>query len=316
MIYTIENEHLKVSIHSQGASILSMQYRQGNHWIETTLQYENLDDYENKNTYYLNSIIGPHSGRIKNGEYYLGNEQVQLERNDRGNHLHGAKNGFHTLNFKLKTHTQSNKVSLQADDFNNHCLVNVTFSLMGSSLNIEYDVLTYITQVFNMTQHTYFNLDQSDTIENHFLQMDAKKVCLLDESGAPSEYVDVYGPFDFRKKRMLKDAMENYDSQYEITGNLDHPFLINDNAVYLESMKSHLGVAISSTADNVVIYTGNYFEAENDFKGLGPSKLHQAVAIEPQMLPNDVNLGFGKVQVVNENERYNHKIVYKFYDLA
>lgn len=314
MKYTIKNNDLKVEILSMGASITSMEFNKNGAFQETTLQYEDVNDYENKNSYYLNSIIGPHSGRIKNGQYHIDGELVQLDKNDRGNHLHGSDTGFHTLDFKLVS-VEDDSLILKADDLNNKCEVKVEFKLVDSSLKIKYEVLTHITQVFNMTQHTYFNLSGEDTIENHRIMVPANQVVFLDESGAPERLVDVEGPFDLREFVELKDAMSLSHEQFEITGNIDHPFLIENSAVRLESDQSKLGVAVSSTAPYVVVYTGNYFLGENDFKDLGASKMHQAVAIEPQDLPNDVNLSLSRNQIISENDIYTHEITYKFYNL-
>ena len=315
MIYTIKNDKLQVDILSFGASILSMKVFSNNEWHETTVQYENLNDYKNKNTYYLNSIIGPHSGRIKDGKYKINDTVVTLDTNDRGNHLHGSSTGFHTLDFKLKQQSDHQLVLFTKDE-NNSCDITVAFGINETSLNIEYDVHTYIDQVMNMTQHTYFNLSGEDIIKNHEILVPADKVCFLDASGAPEKLVDVEGAFDLRIKTLLKNKMLLDDAQFEITDNIDHPFLIEDGHVLLESKKTNLGVSISSSAPYVVVYTGNYLLSENEFKNLGPSKKHQAVAIEPQSLPNDVNLGLGRQQVVRANEKYNHKITYKFYELT
>lgn len=316
MIYTIENENLQVEILDQGASIISMKYFNGTQWLETTLQYENHDDYELNNKYYLNSVIGPHSGRIKNGQYYENNKLVQLEVNDGDNHLHGGKNGFHSIKFDGEVSSNKNSLILRAKDEINQCDIKLIYTIEGSSLNIYYDVTVFKTQVMNMTQHTYFNLSGEPTIETHRISVPADKVCYLDESGAPKGLVDVNENFDLRSSVQLGEKMSNHHEQFDISGNIDHPFLVNDGTIRLESDKTKVGVAVSSNRPYAVIYTGNYFLQENVFKGLGKSILHQAIAIEPQYLPNDINLKLGKEQLVRENENYFQEITYKFYTIS
>ncbi len=315
MIYTIENEKLRVEILYLGASILSMQYFDGIKWIETTLQYEDLKDYENNNTYYLNSVIGPHSGRIKNGRYYDGDELVELEVNDGKNHLHGGATGFHTLKFDGVVSDDKTTLTLRAFDDVNKCDITLTYSLNREQLDISYHVKVFKDQVMNMTQHTYFNLSGEDTIEDHRISVPAEKVCFLDESGAPERLVDVSDSFDLRSAVQVGEKMAMTHPQFEISGNIDHPFLVNDGLIKLESDKSGIGVAIGSDRPYAVVYTGNYFLQEREFKGLGYSKVHQAVAIEPQYLPNDINLGLGENQLIRKNEDYNQQISYKFYTI-
>lgn len=312
MIYNLENENLKISILDVGASILSMQYLRNGEWVETTLQYEDLNTYSQDNPYYLNAIIGPHSGRIKDGEYVLDGNVVALEKNDRGNHLHGGTNGFHTLVFEKQFHTK-NKCILESKHKDYQCKIRVTFTILGSELEIEYEVISDIDQVMNMTQHTYFNLSGEDTVENHTIRVSADRFSELDESGAPLRMIDVTGPFDLRAPGYLKDKMALSHPQFEISGNIDHVFEVGDGGVDLYSELSGVGVKITADRPYAVVYTGNYFLGETEFKGLGASKLHQAVAVEPQHLPNDVNLDLGVSQIVKKGELYTQKIKYSFY---
>lgn len=315
MIYTIQNDELIVDVLDQGASILSMKYFDGEQWHETTLQYENLEDYTSNNSYYLNSVIGPHSGRIKDGQYHNGSDDIQLEVNDGDNHLHGGKTGFHTLKFVGELTEDKTCLTLKAKDTVNKCDLTLRFKLDGSSLNLSYDVAVYKTQVMNMTQHTYFNLSGEPTIKNHRILVPADYVCYLDNSGAPKELVEVEGSFDLRSSVQLSEKMSISNKQFKVSGNIDHPFLVNDGSIQLESDLSKIGVAVSSNRPYAVVYTGNYFLQENDFQGLGPSILHQAVAIEPQYLPNDINLNLGENQLVLANEHYYQEISYRFYKI-
>ena len=314
MIYTIENENLKLSIYNVGASIVSMQYKHKGAWLETTLRYEDLNVYSNGNPYYLNSIIGPHSGRIKDGVYTYNGKTVELETNDRGNHLHGGSTGFHTLTFKLRN-INNTYVSLVAQDTVNACDVGVTFSLEKRQVIIEFDVLSHQEQVINMTQHTYFNLSQEDTIENHEIQVLANRYSVLDDSGVPIRLESVSGPFDLRDMSKLKDKMGMSHPQFDISSNIDHVFEVKENGVRLVSKAAGIGVDVNSDRDYVVVYTGNYFLGEAEFKGMGPSKLHQAIAIEPQHLPNDINLGLNTSQIIEKDAKYTQKITYSFFSL-
>ena len=314
MIYKIQNEFLDVEIYSWGASILSMKFFDGFNWQETTVRYSDLSLYESDNPYYLNSVIGPHSGRIKDGKYYSGKEWIQLETNDRGNHLHGGSTGFHTLNFTGSI-IENTKLLMKAMDEPNKCDIQITFTLEESRLNIDYQVTNYTDLVMNMTHHTYFNLSGEDTIKNHRIKVDADEVCYLDESGAPTYLTDVSGPFDLREWTVLGDVMKDEHEQFKITDNIDHPFKVDDGDVKLESSESKIGVCVSSNRPYVVVYTGNYLLGEAEFLNKGKSLKHQLVAIEPQYLPNDVNLLIGENQLLKKDSLYTQTICYDFYKI-
>lgn len=307
MIYNLKNAYLEVSILDVGASILSIQYL----GKETTLQYDSLDTYQ-VNPYYLNSVIGPHAGRIKGGRYELDGKEIALETGSGGNHLHGGSTGFHTLVFKESVYTKDSCI-LEAYDSYNRCFIKLSYTLIESDLKIEFEVESEIDQVMNMTQHTYFNLSGEDTVMNHEITVDAQRFSALDETGVPIGLMNVEGPFDLRKTNILASKMVMEHPQFEITDNIDTAFEVNQGGVDIYSSLSDVGVNIQSNRPFAVIYTSNYFLGDVSFKGLGPSIKYQAIAVEPQYLPNDVNLKLGANQILRVGEIYKQKIQYYFY---
>ena len=53
------------------------------------VMYEDKALYKD-NPFYLGSHVGPVAGRIKDGQFEMDGETIQLEVNDNGNHLHGG----------------------------------------------------------------------------------------------------------------------------------------------------------------------------------------------------------------------------------
>ena len=164
-----------------------------------------------------------------------------------------------------------------------------------------------------MTQHTYFNLSQENTIENHKLKIDSDKVNALDEEGVPSkEFIDVTNTaFDFKKSKTLTDNMQMDHEQFKYSSHIDHPYYIPNGRIMLTSPDDKINLEISSDADYAVVYLANYFLGEKRFKDRGYSQKHQAIAIEPQNLPNGINLGQEK-QLYTFDRPFTRNIKYTF----
>lgn len=310
-----EKDALKLEILPLGCHIISLQYKSEGKYQEVTLQYDNPMEYKQGNPFYLNSAIGPHAGRIKSGMYIIKDKLVKLETNNNGNHLHGGSTGFHTLAFE--TNEVDGVLIATTYDAYNQIKITITYRIIGSSLSIDMIAVPDVDQVINMTQHTYFNLGEDLTIHNHRLSMHANRVALLDESGVPNgEFLEVTDtPFDFRSSRLIGDALGNYHPQFDISNNIDHPFETLGNPIYFECESSNIGVEVSSNADYTVIYAANYFDDSTLLKGKGKAQKHQALAIEPQDLPNGVNLKFSNQQIYLKGEASIRKIKYRFYNL-
>ena len=313
--YTLQNESLSFSILDLGASITSIKYNNGNEWIETTVQYEDRNLYMEGNPYYLNCIVGPHAGRIKDGKYKIGDEVIELEKSNSGNHLHGGTTGFHKLVFDVDQ--TDNQLVLSAFDPSNQIDISLSYTLAEASLVIEINAKPKYDQVVNMTQHTYFNLSEENSIINHLLKVDARCVAALDDTGVPmNKWLDVSGtPFDFFTKRRIGDALNTYHSQFIISNNIDHPFKTNNGSVTLESEESSIGVMVKSDSEYTVIYAANYFDSDVEFKDKGPAVKHGALALEPQDLPNDVNINSSRSQIYGPQRPFNRLIEYSFYTL-
>lgn len=313
--YTLKNEHLVFSILDTGASITSIKYNNGHEFVETTMQYENMSLYENENPYFLNCIVGPHAGRIKDAKYSINDKIIMLEKSSSGNHLHGGSHGLHTLTYNV-AQTEDSLVLRARDDHNKIDII-LTYTLDGKKIRIKIEAIPDFEQVVNITQHTYFNLGTENTIHNHLLKVDARCVTALDETGVPMNlWLDVAGtPFDFFAKRRIGEALKMYHSQFSISNNIDHPFKTNNGMVSLEEETTKVGVNIKSDAEYTVIYAANYFDNHVLFKNRGPAFKHGGLAVEPQDLPNDVNIRSSRSQIYGKNNPFIRTIDYDFYTI-
>ena len=167
--------------------------------------------------------------------------------------------------------------------------------------------------LINLTQHTYFNLSEEKTIGNHNLIVEGTYVQALDDSGVPmAEKIPVKNTvFDFTMKSQIKKALEGKHEQFAISKNIDHPY--HTQALYLESPDEKIGLSITSDAPVMVVYLANYFkDGITNLKHRGLAQDHEAIAVEPQYLPNDVNLKQGPLQFFTKQQPFKRIIKYQY----
>ncbi len=306
--YTIENDKIRLSVLNLGSSITEFYLKESEQ--EITLRYEQDEQYI-ENPVSLNSVIGPHAGRIKGASYQneLGQE-VMMEANDGENNLHSGQDGLMFQYFegekiaddRLKMHLNHGDVFYE-----------ILYHLEGSELVIDMHAYPRKEQtLLNLTQHTYFNLSDDEDISKHYILSRAHVVQALDDEGVEKdELIDVRDRtvFDFQQWRPVSEILNAYDKQFDYSKNIDHSFHSNYVALYHPETKIQLEVISDSTVS--VVYFGNFFKETGPYANKKDDRDHLAIAIEPQDLPNDVNIQSGPSQFYHPGRVFLRRIRYR-----
>ena len=306
--YTIENQYIRLSVLNLGSSITEIYLKESDQDI--TLRYQNDDQYI-QNPVSLNSVVGPHAGRIKNASYRneLG-ELVSMEANDGNNNLHSGKDSI-MFQYFMGEKLSSNSLKMTL----NHLGVNyeLLYQLDGREIIIDFKAHPEKDQtLLNLTQHTYFNLSEDADISNHYILTRANTVQALDEEGVEkNELLDVRKRkvFDFTQWRSVAEVLASYDKQFEYSKNIDHSFHTNYVALYHPETKIQVEIIADSTVS--VIYFGNYFKETGPYRNRQDQCDHVAIAVEPQDLPNDVNIHQGPSQFYGPDKSFSRRIRYR-----
>ncbi len=312
--YIIKNQHLEVHVLDYGATVDKIYcINEDGSKENMLLSYHKKEDYINFPGPYLNAIVGPIAGRIKDGKCNGRNYTV----NNGTNHLHGGIHGvsFDTWNIEQVSDTTlvcTIEKNHDEDGYEGTFNYKVTYQLVDDALVLEYDHHCDKLNPFGSTSHMYFNLsgDLKEGIKNHIITSNITKMEMLDDSGAPCgvEEIEKGSCFDFSDGKLLKDALESNHPQFVITeGGIDHPFVV-DGPVKLECPSSNRVLEINTDAPCVVIYTSNFIDETTIFQNETVGYKHIAVAIELQDFANGVNLG-----LTTEKKDYTQKTSYRFY---
>jgi aldose 1-epimerase len=327
--YLLQNDHgLEVHCLNYGCTITKILApdRQGS-FENIVLCFESMDEYE-QNPPFLGAVIGRVAGRIKGAEFVLDGKNYSLEKNEGENHLHGGKNGFHTVLWDAEL--------IEADDQVGICFSHTSFDGEGgypgtvtvqvtyllnnqNEFLIQYQAETDHKTILNLTNHTYFNLsgNAKRTILGHTLKLDSSQFLELDDSLLPTgKKLDVTGAvFDFRNGRKIEDGTASDHHQNRLVGNgYDHPFLLNrhwNEEIALWDDESGRKVVVETDEPSVVLYTGNSLNEDIKVNSVTCQK-YLGVCLETQGLPDAIHHSSFPTVILDKDETYTTKTKYTF----
>ncbi len=270
---------------------------------------------------YMGALVGRTAGRIENGKYNLNGKEYELDKNNGDNNLHGGIDGLSNKIFEDRI--ENNKLILSYYDenplYDSKVLVEAVYSLdeNSDSLNVKYygkvDKETYL----NFTNHSYFNLgDINDIILNHKLTINSDYYWDLKANMIPDKKTLVDNTiFDFRKGKLVGENLKDKNNQFDITYYFDHPFELNkskDYDILLENYKTGISMKIKTNQKYLVMYAGNFLHEVKALDGLTINPRHLGIALEPQNLPNGINIGDEYYDITTKDNKYYESIVYTF----
>lgn len=326
---TLENMNgIKVSFLTYGGIITSIEVPDNEgQFANIVLSYSDYKDYL-KNPGYFGALIGRTAGRIKDGYFTLNGKEYSLERNYGENSGHGGGTGFDKQVFNYEIIESENSIAVDLlrvsphmeEGYPGEVSVKVTYTLSeDNTFTIKYEGISTEDTLFNMTNHSYFNLSGSfkESIKYHELFIDADSYAELDESGAlTGAIISVKEtPFDFRYMKEIGEDMVSSDEQLKIVNGYDHAFLLNGNSgTKLRLAHRFTGRVMEIETDNqaVMIYTQNFTQGQiiRDGSILEPQR---SIAMEIQKLPIGSKEAFKEFSVLPAKKKYLTTTKYSFF---
>lgn len=262
--YTLSNETgLSATILTLGCIIQKLVYQD----TDVTLGYETLEEYV-ANTGHFGAVIGRIAGRIANAELPLNGEVYPLSANRGAHQIHGGFEGFCKKLWNATVEDDKLKLTLLShhmeEGFPGNLKVEVTYSLAGSGLCIDYKATSDMDTVVNLTNHAYFNLNGGGDVLQHTLWLNADSYTPTDALGIPSgEIAPVTGTaLDFTVEKTFARDFGKTD-----LGCFDHNFCLNGSGLRKVAVAKgeKLTMEVETTTPGVQLYCA-------DFKAYRPGK--------------------------------------------
>lgn len=315
--YAVSNGAISLTVLDYGGIIQSLKYC-GN---DVVLGYNTIGEYLD-NDGYLGAIIGRYANRISGGSFRLNKKTYRLFKNDGGNTLHGGAGGFSGVVWDVTGDDASITLKYLSPDreegFPGNLLTGVKYYLTENGVGIEYTALCDKDTVVNLTNHSYFNLIGGETIENHFLLIDADYFTPVNSALVPTgELRPVSGTvFDFRCAKSIGRDIEENDPQLKIAGGYDHNFVLRKDGfrkvAELSSAKAGIEMDVYTDRPGMQLYTGNFLTGRMGKNGKKIMK-RGGVCFETQSYPDSVNHPEFPSTELKAGEMYHTVTEYRFH---
>jgi aldose 1-epimerase len=318
---------IEVEISTLGATLLSLKTpdRNGN-LVDILLNFPEAKD-RGSGCGYMGCAIGRNGNRIGSGGFSLEGKTYPLAQNDGGKaHLHGGVLGFHQKNFDAEVQGTSLVMTCFSPDGEEGYPANLTFAVkytvVGTTLVIEYFAESDGTTIINPTNHAYFNLsgEKDGSILDNILQINADRYLPTDKNLIPTgEERCVEGtPFDFREAKAIGKEIGSADTQLATAGGYDHNFCIADYDGTLKTIatakgdKSGIVMNVKTDLPGVQLYTGNFLDGSIIGKNGVPMTKRSAFCLETQVYPDSPNHPEWPSCIFDANEEYKTTTVFCF----
>ena len=323
-LYTISGGGLTAAVTDYGATLVRVLVPDAQGALaDVVLGYDDCNGYRTGNGAYLGATVGRNANRLKDASFRIGSTTWHLTPNENSNNLHSGPDGFHLRLWKLIRHTEDTVVlelnSPHGDQgFPGNAVIRVTYSLdHRGSLHIVYDALCDQDTVFNMTNHSYFNLAGHDRTERAMDQLltipgrwfnpdDAQNI----PTGEQCSVADT--PMDFRAPKAIgRDIGLDYEPLILQSG-YDHNWEVFCNpCAFLQDPISGRKMSVSTDCPGIQFYSGNYL-SEQGKNGVVYTK-RTGIALETQFAPDSLHHPEWPQPITKAGTPYHSETVYRFY---
>jgi aldose 1-epimerase len=310
--YTLTNTHgLEVKVLTYGAMITTVKVPDHEGKLGVVTLHLNPPDEYLKRRSVMGTIVGRYANRIAGAKFTLDGVEYALSANARKNHIHGGRNGFHTIVWDAKPIEDEKGVGVELthtspdghEGYPGTLDVKVVYQLTSfNELRMEYTARTDKPTHVNLTNHAYWNLAGADSGEvlDHLLMLNADRYLPFGEGKIPlGELRSVKGTcMDFTERKTIGSRVDQVEGKA-----YDHCYVLNKKPGERMSLcarvvepKSGRVMEVYTTQPGVQLYTGN----------------RRGFCLETQHFPDSPNQPHFPSTVLRPGETYHEVTVHKF----
>ena len=323
-LYTIQGGGLTAELTDHGATLVKL-FVPDDHGelADVVLGFDSPDEYTRSGTFF-GATVGRCANRIGGAKFTMNGKEYKVDANDNEvNSLHGGFDPYKNRMWKVLEHKENLiRFYLLSPDGDQgmpgNAEICVTYSLGEEGvLRIAYDAVCDKDTVFNLTNHSYFNLaghNKPEKAMEQVLSMPARVFTPDDALSIPTgELRPVDGtPMDFRVPKAIgRDLGEKYDA-LELQGGYDHNWEVFCNPCAIVSdPESGRMMSVYTDLPGIQFYCGNFLEGETGKDGISYC-YRGGIALETQYFPNSVNNPQWAQPFVKAGQRYHTVTEYRF----
>ncbi len=321
-LYTISCGGITAAVTDFGAHLVQLLVpdEKGNA-ADVVLGYDDANGYLHGDAF-LGATVGRSANRTKGSAFSVCGKAYAMTPNEGKNNLHSGPDCYHTRMWQVLSHTvDSVKLALHSphgdQGFPGNADITLTYRLDASGgLHIVYDAVSDRDTVFNLTNHSYFNLagqDKTDAAMDQKLCIPGRFFLPDDAENIPTgEKRSVAGtPMDFRSPKAIgRDISADYDA-LNLQGGYDHNWEVFCNpCAFLSDPVSGRSMAVYTDCPGIQFYAGNFLN-ETGKGGIRYGK-RSGVALETQFWPDCLHHSDWLQPITRAGEKYHSETVYRF----
>ena len=322
-LYTITGGGLTASVTDYGANLVRLLVPDKKGVLaDVVLGYDDCNGYRITHGAALGATVGRNANRLKDASFQLNGKTYQIPQNEGTKNLHSGPDFFFQRMWRVTAHLK-NAVTLELNSpdgdqgFPGNAIIRVTYALDDKGgLHIVYDGICDQDTVFNMTNHSYFNLaghEKIDAAMDQILSMPARFFCPDDEQNIPTgELRSVNGtPMDFRSPKAIgRDIGMDYEP-LKLQGGFDHNWEVFCNpCAILHDPNSGRTMAVYTDCPGIQLYAGNFLNETG--KGGTHYGKRSGVALETQYYPDSLHHPDWPQSITRAGEKYHSETIYRF----
>ncbi len=322
-LYTITRGGLTAEVSDCGAALVRLWVPDAHgNLADVVLGHDNPQDYLNSGAFF-GATVGRNANRIRGASFSLREKTCTLCPNEGNNNLHSGPNCYKDRCWEVLWHTADTIVfflhSPHGDQgFPGNADIRVTYRLDArKGLHIVYDALCDRDTVFNLTNHSYFNLaghEHQDAAMQQLLSMPGRWFTPDDAENIPTgEKRSVAGtPMDFRSPKPIgQDIDADYDA-LKLQGGYDHNWEVFCNpCAQLTDPGSGRSMAVYTDCPGVQLYTGNFIGKEPGKGGICYGN-RSGICLETQFYPDALHHPQWPQPITKAGQPYHSETIYRF----
>ena len=294
--------------------------------VDVTLSSPDYASYA-ADTNFFGSTVGPSANRIAGASYVIDGIEYKMDKNDGENNLHtNIPDGLNRRMWKATEDDNSVTFEIELSDgeygMAGNRKISVTYSVnKENEIKIEYNATSDKKTVFNMTNHSYFNLagHDSGSVLDHELQINASNYTKIVEDAIPTgEIVSVIGTeLDFTSPKTVGKDIEADNEQMKLVLGYDFNYVVDGHdgslkqIAMLKDPKSGRVMKVFTDLPGVQLYTANHVKHAPGKNGM-TYEARYGLCLETQDYPDSIHHDNFPDVVYGPGRDYHTVTVYRF----
>ena len=321
-LYTISCGPIRASITNYGAALMKLLVPDRRGCLQdVVLGFDDVNGCRTQDGC-IGATVGRSANRLKGASFAIGAKNYYLTPNEGKNNLHSGPDVWYHRLWDVEEKSDSAVTfclhSADGDQgYPGNAEVRVTYRLDDhQGLHIVYEGSCDQDTVFNLTNHSYFNLSGHQNTEkamDQLLTLSAAFFCPDDAENIPTGELSPTAntPMDFGIPKALRRDIEIPYVPLILQAGYDHNFVVSGNpCAILTDPQSGRTMTVSTDCPGIQVYTGNFLNAQGK-DGVFYGK-RSGVALETQFAPDSLHHPDWPQPITKAGTLYHSETVFRF----